>query len=97
MSSSFTPYAQVDVTKFLPREKYTIVNEQANKLIMEQLSADEKQKLQQFTDSLKGDYSYDVQDTLTLVRFLRARKWNLPEAEKMYRARMVRCTHFLFL
>lgn len=82
-------FSQVDISKFLPREKYTIVNEERNKLIVKELNDHETKQLQLFHDLLKTDFPHDVQDTVSLVRFLRARKWDLKESEKMYRARMV--------
>lgn len=77
-----------DLSTWLPRKKYTVVNAEFNKLYEAQLSKEETAKLEQFIAALKSDFPEDVQDTYTLIRFLRARKWNMNDAEKLYRERM---------
>ncbi|KAL0477407.1 hypothetical protein AKO1_005804 [Acrasis kona] len=46
------------------------------------------QMLKAFSSSLSADYPEDVECKVTLVKFLRARKWDLPKAEEMYRKKM---------
>lgn len=88
----------INNTPFLqPRNDYTIVNTEYNQLMEAQLNSDEKHKLQLFITRLQTDYPKDVASTETLIKFLRARKWNLDNAEKMYRDRMVCIFIHIFL
>lgn len=84
-----TGLGYIDVSSFLPRKQYTIVKDEFNSAVLKELSQNEINLLQQFTDRVKKDYPEDVKDVATLVKFLRARKWNLDASEKMYRNRMV--------
>lgn len=70
------------------RDVYTIVNEQANEHQLRLLNDTERQKLDQLTQRLQADYAHDVKDKPTLVRFLKARKWDVDKAENMFRHRM---------
>lgn len=70
------------------RDVYTVVNEEYNKIQWELLSEKERGMVNELISRLSADYPHDVKDIVTLVRFLRARKWNLEKSETMFRSRM---------
>lgn len=70
-------------------QHYTLVNTEHNKLMEAQLSPEEKTKLAELIAHLAKDYAHDTQSTETMIRFLRARKWNVHDAEVMFRNKMV--------
>jgi hypothetical protein len=84
-STTITPTDNTQQQTIIP---YDQINEEWNKLIEQQLNEEETRKLKQFIDRLSVDYCHEVKSTVTLVRFLRARNWDLDKAETMFRARM---------
>lgn len=88
---NYKNFEAFDAAQHLPRKQYSIINAEKNKASEKGLSQDEKKKFDQFVAQLQGDFPEDVKDTASVIRFLRARQFNLAEAEKMYRKRMVWC------
>jgi len=86
MSSSSS---STNIQKYVPtREVYTIVNEEANKRQLELLNETEQSKLEKLSQALSSDFPHDIKDKVTLVRFLKARKWDVDKSETMFRNRM---------
>lgn len=64
------------------------VNEEANRLCEQTLTTDQLNSLTSLQLVLKEDFPDHVRNTVSLIRFLKARKFDVPKAEYMYRERM---------
>jgi len=84
---------KIDLSSFLPREKYTIndaISDSVSKAHVAMLNDEEKKKLNSLIALIQKDFPEDSKDHFYLIRVLKARKWDVAAAEKMFRKRMVR-------
>lgn len=71
-----------------PRETYTVINEEANRKALNQLTSPQYDLLHRLQKNLEQDFPLDCKDICMLVRHLRAKQWSIHDAETQFRSRM---------
>ena len=89
-------HLKIDLSQWFPRANYSVqIDEKLNNHYFNKLTDVQKKLVHELIDLVKNDYPEDVKDVYYLIRVLRARKWHLQHAEKMFRNRMVRILYHM--